>query len=70
MRPGTARFKTTRRAVADTPFARRHELFDPWLRVPEDFGRPARNRLFSPLARLLAFSRPGARAGSGVRGSP
>jgi len=33
--------------------------FGHWIRLPDDFGRPARHRLFSPHTHLLAFSLSG-----------
>jgi hypothetical protein len=58
------------RTLAQAPFAHLARLLDPWLCLPDSFGQPARDRLFSPLARLLAFPGPGALARPGVRRSP
>jgi hypothetical protein len=34
------------------------EVFSTWVNLPENFGNPARRRLFSPLTRLLAVPLP------------
>lgn len=34
------------------------ELFRPWLSLPKEFGKGAYDRLFSPLAHLLAIPLP------------
>jgi len=35
------------------------DLFKPWLSLPQDFGKGAYDRLFSPLTHLLAIPLPG-----------
>lgn len=35
------------------------DLFQPWLRLPENFGKGAYERLFSPLTHVLAISLAG-----------
>ncbi len=43
-----------RRAQSETVQELR-DLFEPWLRLPKDFGNGAYDRLFSPLTHLLAI---------------
>jgi hypothetical protein len=43
-----------RRAQSETLQELRN-LFEPWLSLPEHFGKGAYDRLFSPLTHLLAF---------------
>ena len=44
------------KAVAKAPLGELVELFGNWVRIPESFGAPNRQRLFSPPAHLLAVS--------------
>ena len=44
------------------------DVFQPWLRLPKDFGKGAYERLFSPLTHVLAVLVPGLGGGRRVSG--
>ena len=70
MRPAISPLGQRARSLAQAPFAHLARLLGPWLCLPERFGQPQRERLFSPLACLLALPGPSPRAGPSVRRSP
>ena len=47
--------KAGRRRVQSETLQELRDLFQPWLSLPEDFGKGAYERLFSPLTHLLAI---------------
>jgi hypothetical protein len=44
--------------VARKPISDLVLLFGDWVRLPQDFGKPFRDRIFSPLKDFLALPRP------------
>ena len=56
MTKGYGRVTQRVKTVAKAPLGELLQLFGPWVRLPEDFGAPERQRLFSPLTHLLAVS--------------
>jgi hypothetical protein len=59
MARGPGRFATRVRRLREHLLSDLGELFEPCVQLPETFGNPARRRLFSPLANVLALSVPG-----------
>ncbi len=53
----SAIIETGRRRAQNETVQELRDLFAPWLSLPEDFGKGAYDRLFSPLTHLLAIPR-------------
>ena len=56
MRKGFPRLAKTVKTIANSDYGELRHLFEPWVSLPKGFGSPKRERLFSPLTDLLAFS--------------
>jgi len=61
MRKGSQRLAKAVKTAAKTEYGELKKLFGPWVPLPQGFGSPKRQRLFSPLTHLLALSRSGLR---------
>ena len=63
MTQGYGKLKTQTRKMVRKRLSELVDLFEPWVRIPDNFGPGQRQRLFSPLADLLALPVTSPRAG-------